>query len=211
MTTKKQFLEVKEWFRCNIFTQMYFTHMTPTFQAHQLFHHTNWEVHPLLHSWVADFLTTLQPHYSKGQHTPSNLTPPQCAVLNTLLNHHCFIVFLADKNLGLSIIKSDKYIRWVPTKHLSDMNTYHCLPFHEACNILESTHSLFTEFIVDYCQLFPHLIVDIWNAIIPLMILLYTFISLQKFTNPHGAPAPSFHAVDCSVMALVNGLSSNCN
>ena len=94
---------------------MYFAHMTPTFQAHQLFHYTNWEppdedIPSSLHSWVANFLTTLQPHYSKGQHAPSNLIPPQCAVLNILLNHHCFIVFLADKNLGLCIIKSDKYI-----------------------------------------------------------------------------------------------------
>ena len=32
------------------------------------------------------------------------------------------------------------------------MNTYHCRPFHKACNILESTDSLITELIMDYCQ-----------------------------------------------------------
>ena len=105
-----------------------------------------------LHPWVANFLTTLQPHYSKGHRTPSNLTPPQHAVLNTLLTDHHYIVFLVDKNLGLCILERGEYIQWVLTEHLSNMNTYHHLPFHKACDILESTDSLITEFIMDYCQ-----------------------------------------------------------
>ena len=54
-----------------------------------------------------------------------------------------------DKSLGLCIIECDEYIQWVLTSHLLDMNSYHHLPFHKACNILESTDLLITKFIVD--------------------------------------------------------------
>ena len=83
-------------------------------------------------------------------------------------------------------------------EHPSIMNTYQRLPFHEACDILESTDSLITEFIMDYCQFISpsdcqylectHTIDD-------------HFYILAKVHKAHGVPAPSFHAVDCYVMA----------
>ena len=114
-TTTKHFIEVKEWFQCDVFTQMYFAHMMSTFQSHQLFHCTNCEtpdedIPSSLHSQIANVLTTQQLHYSKGHCSPSNLTPPQRAILNTLLNNHCCIVFPVDKNLGLCILECDEYI-----------------------------------------------------------------------------------------------------
>ena len=60
-------------------------------------------------------------------------------------------------------------------------------------------------------NLFSHLIINILSTLIPPMILLHTSTSLQKFTKPHGAPTPLFHAVDCFVMALVNSLTKNYN
>ena len=156
-TTTKQYLEIKEHFQHGIFTQMYFAHMVHNFQVCQLFHHTNWEppnedIPSSLCLHVSTFLATLQPHYSQGQCAPSNLTPPQCAIFNTLQNDCHFIVFLADKNLELCVIEHDEYFQCVLTNHLSDGSIYHHLPFPEACNILESTELMISMFIVDYCQ-----------------------------------------------------------
>ena len=49
-------------------------------------------------------------------------------------------------------MECDEYIQHVLIDHLLDTSTYHQLPFHKACNILESTKSLISLFIVDYCQ-----------------------------------------------------------
>ena len=141
----------------------------------------NWEppdedIPSSLCSQVANFLTTLQPHYSKRHCTPSNLSPPQCAILNTLLND--LLCFWWTKTLDDSIWSmmntSDRFLQNIsPTQTLTIIFLFtkpatFLNPL--TCSSLSSSWTIAISF---------SLIIYILNALIPLMTLLHTFRSMQ--------------------------------
>ena len=62
----------------------------------------------------------------------TNVTPEVESLIKDVTSNKQFIVLMTDKNLGPAIIKREKYIRAVVTKHLLYNQTYRQLSKHEA-------------------------------------------------------------------------------
>lgn len=69
-----------------------------------------------------------------------NLTKIQRKVLRKLKNNTQIVILDADKNLGITIMKQDRYIKAILTEHLNNTTVYEKLSHKKAHDIINFTH-----------------------------------------------------------------------
>ena len=77
----------------------------------------------------------------KLPHTPRyNLTKMQRKILRKLRNNNKIVILDADKNLGITVMKKDKYVNAILTEHLNNKKVYEYLPHKKAHDAIKLTY-----------------------------------------------------------------------
>ncbi len=151
--TPKAFSDMAARFRRNVYVKTYFADDPTKFAPDQLYLSSGWkpddpEIPLEIRARISSFQTELRRLFV-CKTSPPNLSPLQRSTLSFLRTDLTFIVFPADKNLGLCIIERDEYIRRVFKDHLLDTKTYQPMTADAATAHLKSVQSSVKKFLKD--------------------------------------------------------------